>query len=367
MLQSWLQPISSSTLLSIRSGAWHVGSNIEVHNGKLPKLSSVKIAIIGLESESADAIRKELYPLAFPFKKLKIADLGNLRNHNKNFITSVLKELIEGGIVPILIGKGSQTMTAQFYAHKQVQSAVNMLEVDERVRYDAFSEDLNHGPLNEIFKKKRNALFHYTNIGLQGHFVEHPVYKYLEERNFDFLKLGAIRSDFKVAEPFVRDADFMSFNVAALNSIYAPGQDFPTPNGLTSEDACQLCRYAGNSDKLKSFSIHGFTHQNDIYGQTAQLIAQMVWYFIDGFYDRKNDFPASKTALTEYVVAIEDLEYEISFWKSNRSGRWWIQVPAKTKKNQKRHELIPCTYADYEAACMSDLPARLLKAFRRFE
>ncbi len=367
MLQSWLQPIKSSTLLSIRAGAWHMGSNIEVYDEDLPTLSTAKLAIIGLEEASADVIRKELYSLAFPFKKLKIVDLGNLRNQNKNFITGVLKELIEGGIVPILIGKGSQTTTAQFYAHKQAQSAVNMLEVDERVRYDAFMEDFHKGPLNEIFKKKKNALFHYTNIGLQGHFVEYPVFNYLQERNFDFLRLGAIRTDFKVAEPFIRDADFISFNIASLNSVYAPGQDYPTPNGLTSEDACQLCRYAGNSDKLKSFSIHGFTHQNDMYGQTAQLIAQMVWYFIDGFYDRKNDFPASKTALTEYVVAIEDLEYEISFWKSNRSGRWWIQVPVKTKKKQQRHELIPCTYADYEAACMEDLPERLLKAFRRFE
>ncbi len=367
MLQSWLKNVDEKLLSNLEVGAWQFGSNIEIFEDEFPNLENVKIALIGLESKAANIIRKELYQLSFPFKKLRIADLGNLRNQDENFLSGCIRELIEGGIVPILFGGGAQTSTAQFFAHKQVQSAVNMLEVDERIRYDAFLEGINLGPLNDIFKNRRTGLFHFTNIGYQSHFVEPPVLSYCDKRDFDYLRLGAIRQDFTSAEPFIRDADFISFNLAALNSTFAAGQENPTPNGLTSEDACQLSRYAGISDKLKSFSIYGFAPHNDMHSQTAQLLAQMIWYFVDGYHDRKNDFPASQNGMTEYVVALNGSDSEISFWKSNSSGRWWIQVSEKAKKKEQRHRLIPCSPADYEAACREDLSERVLKAIRRFD
>lgn len=367
MLQSWLKNVDEKFIANVNAGAWQFGSNIEIFRNEFPNLENIKVALIGLEKESANVIRRELYKLSFPFKKLKIADLGNLRNSDENFISGVLKELIEGGITPVVFGGGAQTSAAQFFAHKQVQSAVNMLEVDNRIRYDAFQEGVNLGSLNEIFKNKRTGLFHFANIGYQSHFVEHPVSEYCETRNFECLRLGEVRNDFKVSEPLVRDADFMSFNLAALGSFHAPGQENPTPNGLTSEDACQITRYAGFSDKLKSLGIYGFAPHNDLHGQTGQLLAQMIWYFVDGFYHRKNDFPISQKGMTQYVVSFNNSEGDLSFWKSNASGRWWIQVPVKTKKKEDRHRLIPCSHSDYESACREDLPERLMKAFRRFE
>ena len=367
MLQSWLKKAEGSLIKNINPSARQLGSNIEIFTEKFPNLAKVKIAFIGLESESANIIRRELYKLSFPFKKMKIADLGDLRNQDENFLSGCLKELIEGGVTPVIFGGGTRTSTAQFFAHKQVQAAVNMLEVDEQIRYDAFDEYRHLGHLNKIFKNKRTGLFHFSNIGYQSHFVEPPVFDYCDDRHFEYLRLGEIRSDFKVSEPLIRDADFMSFNLAALSSVHAPGQEAPTPNGLTGEDACQITRYAGFSDKLKSLGIYGFAPQNDLHGQTGQLLAQMIWYFIDGFYNRKNDFPASQKGMTQFVVSLNESDRDLSFWKSNSSGRWWIQVPMKTKKKQARHRLIPCSHADYESACREDLPERLMRAFRRFE
>lgn len=367
MLQSWLKKLDEDFISNIDSGAWQFGSNIEIFTDEFPNLENKKIALIGLEKDSANIIRRELYKLSFPFKKLKIADLGNFRNTDENFISGCLKELIEGGITPIIFGGGTQTSTAQFFAHKQVQSAVSMLEVDEQIRYDAYQESRHLGPLNDIFKNKQTGLFHFSNIGYQSHFTETPILKYLDSKHFEYLRLGEVRSDIKKTEPLVRDADFMSFNLASLTSIFAPGQEYPTPNGLTAEDACQITRYAGFSDKLRSLSIYGFAPQNDLHGQTGQLLAQMIWYFVDGFFHRKDDFPASQKGMTQYVVSLNNSDSDLSFWKSNSSGRWWIQVPVKTKKKQARHRLIPCSHADYESACREDLPERLMRAFRRFE
>ena len=120
------------------------------------------------------------------------------------------------------------------------------------------------------------------------------------------------------------------------------------------------------SDKLTSFGIYGYHRDRDRDDQTAQTISQMLWYFLEGYFNRKNDFPASKDGLNEYIVDFREMNYQITFWKSVRSGRWWMQTPVATKKKHQRHTLIPCSFQDYQAACREDLPDRLLQALRRF-
>ena len=117
MLQSWLKKVDEGFLSNIDSGAWQFGSSIEIHKEEFPNLENKKIAFIGLETDSANIIRRELYKLSFPFKKLKIADLGDFRNPDENFISGCLKELIEGRITPVVFGKGIQTSTARCSLH----------------------------------------------------------------------------------------------------------------------------------------------------------------------------------------------------------------------------------------------------------
>jgi len=70
--------------------------------------------------------------------------------------------------------------------------------------------------------------------------------------------------------------------------------------------------------------------------------------------------------LVEYIVEFKHVEAPITFWKSTKSGRWWMQVPVDTKKKHQRHRLIPCSYNDYQMATTDEFPDRLLNAFKRF-
>jgi formiminoglutamase len=124
-----------------------------------------------------------------------------------------------------------------------------------------------------------------------------------------------------------------------------------------------LTRYAGMSDKLTSIGFYGL-NQSD--GHTEQAVAQLIWYFLDGFYNRKGDYPVSTKGLTEYVVELPTYNYHLIFWKSSKSGRWWLQVPNDTKRKHQRHRLIPCSYQDYQMACRQELPERMIQAFKRF-
>ena len=98
----------------------------------------------------------------------------------------------------------------------------------------------------------------------------------------------------------------------------------------------------------------------------AQVIAQMLWYFLEGFFSRKYDYPVSTAGLTEYIVHLPRLSQPLTFWKSAKSGRWWMQVPVANKRKHERHRLVPCSFQDYQASCREELPERLLAALQRF-
>lgn len=365
MLENWLRPINPDLLDELELSEESLGSTIERHEVELPSLKDVRIAIVGIGQEAADRLRRELYPLSFLFGNLKIADLGNIRKEDSAFILPVLQELLEGKICPIVIGHDDKFMQAQFKAHNAAQHSVSLVSVSQRIPFHPKGGVLSSDYLTPILNGK-NRLFHFGVIGGQSHFLEKQVMLEMEGRDFDLVPLGKARADLAEVEPFIRDADLISFHLNSLKHCEAPGVQDASPSGFFTEEACRLSRYAGMSDKLTSIGFYGFKSDLDASRQTAQTLAQLVWYFIDGFYQRKNDFPASMDALVEYIVDFKGHDYQLTFWKSNKTGRWWLQVPAKTKKKLERHRLIPCSHSDYLQACKADLPDRLVHALKRF-
>ena len=118
---------------------------------------------------------------------------------------------------------------------------------------------------------------------------------------------------------------------------------------------------------MKSFGIYEFknfkTEQT-----TAMLMAQIIWYFVEGVNYRSNEFNIKNQKSTlHYNVPLED--EILSFYKSPKTGRWWIEIPFISSGNNKlkRHTLLPCTYNDYELACNQEIPERWYKAKRKNE
>ena len=365
MLDNWLRPIHSNLADELNLDKEQFGAKIKRYQHKLPSLRDVSVAIVGIGEEEANAVRRELYPMNFPFGKMKFADLGNVRKEESSFIMPLLQELLDGKICPVIIGYDGTFTQAQFKAHNAVQSSVSLVTVNESIPFHPTHGELKGNYLNPVLNNK-NRLFHLSAIGCQSHFVDEATFMDLESRDFDCIRLGKAKSSLSELEPFIRDADLLSFHLNSLKSSEAPGVANASPSGFFTEDACQISRYAGMSDKLTSIGFYGFKNELDPGRQTAMTLAQLIWYFLDGFCNRKNDFPSSMDDLVEYIVDFKGHDYHLTFWKSNKSGRWWLQVPVKTKKKHERHRLIPCSHRDYLQACNEELPARLVNAMKRF-
>ncbi|MBL7825483.1 MAG: arginase family protein [Saprospiraceae bacterium] len=359
MLQNWLKTIPGSLVkLAEHQAEGALGRQIVLFKGELPDLKKVRIALIGAGEKEANLVREQLYRYAGAFPKGAVADLGNLRKADASLLIPVVYELLSGKIVPVILGAKDELARAQFLAYQDAKALVNMTVIDE-----TFRDEPVYRP---IIKPRHPLLFHFSLMGYQVHQTPTEALDFLQKSQFDLVRLGKSRMALEETEPVLRDADLLSFHLAALKQSEAPGVAQPTPSGYFTEEACQLCRYAGMSDKLTSFGLYGLHPENDQQGQTAQIAAQMVWYFMEGVFNRKGDYPAGTDGLTEYVVYFRKLNYQLTFWKSQKSGRWWMQVPVATKRKHDRHRLVPCSYQDYQSACREELPERLLQAMHRF-
>jgi formiminoglutamase len=366
MLENWLRPLSNN-LLAYQSDLPEAsfGKKILLWGKDTLDIPAGSLVLLGIQEPASDLVRRELFALAPLANGLPIIDLGNVRKEGPDFMIPLLQELFGSKVCTLLLGSHPGYLQAQFQAQLNLQRPVSVAVIDERASLSRKQED-KPGYLETLLDSKHPDLFHFSLLGLQSHLTDPAVLRSLEQRYFDVLRLGALRADITQAEPCLRDADLIGFMLSAVRQSEAPGVSQATPSGLFAEEACQLARYAGMSDKLRAFGLYGLRPDFDRRRQTTQLAAHLIWYFADGFCNRKQDFPVSTEGLVEYIVDFKMPDMHLTFWKSAKSGRWWLQVPEAPPDALKRHWLVPCSYSDYTQACEGELPMRLVNALKRF-
>lgn len=347
--------------------------------GNFPELENVSIAIIGVLDNRGQIdrregnlhlnyIRKELYCLYPGNWVQQIADLGNIMSGETQQDTyfalkSVTAQLVKDKIIPIIIGGSQDLAYAMYRAYDKLEQMVNFVSVDSRFDFGTEDEEMSaQSYLTRMIVEEPHNLFNYSNIGYQTYFNPQEEIDLIEKLYFDAYRLGEVCNDTTIAEPVFRDADLVCVDMGAVKSGDSGNTVKFMSNGFDGKEICTLARYAGISDKVSSFGI--FNH-NDT-KQEAVLVAQVVWYFIEGVHYRSNEYPfGSRDNYTKYIVPTE--EDELVFYKSDRTDRWWIEVSAPLIKDNKtkKNTLLPCSYKDYLSACNNEFPERLWKAQRK--
>jgi len=360
-----------------------LGRKIQIHSHQegFPDLENVQIAIFGVNEDrnSQDnfgcgedllIIREKFYQL-FPGKwHTNIADLGTIEKGNQVSDTyfavkEMITFLLKNNIIPIIIGGGQDITYVNYRAYDALEQSVNITAVDSRFDLGNLEEELtSQSYLSKIIMQEPNNLFNYCNVGYQTYFNSQEEISLLDNLFFDTYRLGEAKI-LENIEPAFRNSDIVSIDIGAVRQSEAPGNNNSSPNGFYGEEICAVSRYAGLSDKVSSFGIYEYNSKHDNNNQTAHLIAQMIWYFIEGVNFRVKDYPFSgKENYQKFTVLLEDDE-PLFFYKSNKSGRWWIEINILSNNKYKRHALIPCTYKDYKDATKQLIPEKWYKAMRK--
>ena len=383
LIRPYFKPVNSD--LYEDKDRWEttqIGRNIETHiQDSFPDVKFAEIAVFNIPeyegsgntlSESDCKIRALFY--SFHHHNLpRVVDLGVLelmpsRKETFNIIEIVCKELLHNGIIPFIIGGGHDLSYAVYKAYASLDKFINLTTVDSK--FDIGLEDDNLASFSHLGKTishKPSHLFHYTNLGYQSYFVSSIATDMLQEMNFDTIRLGELKANFNEIEPIMRNTDFLSFDISAIQYAYAQANVYSSPNGLNGEDACKIMRYAGVSDKITAIGLFEYNQDLDINNQTAYLLAEMLWYFIDGYKIRKNELNPNMKDCAKYTVAFEDGKNEITFYKSQSSGRWWMGVPFRREGMESpQNYYIACSYRDYEISNKGEIPERWLKTANKF-
>lgn len=386
MIYEFLTPIDKGTLLDgaeLHPG--QMGNYIYSYEGIEVDLGQFNVAIIGVcedrgnianagSAKSPDLVRRDLYKLFMPpvEKEFKVIDFGNIRQGETTrdtyfAISSVVLELLTHKITPIILGGSHDLTFGQYLGYKSLQALINVVVLDEKIdmidngqkKIDAQSFIMN------ILTHTPNYLFNYSHVGYQTYLNDSKAIEILEGLNFDCHRLGLIRANLEQTEPILRDADMLSIDISCIRQADAPAHAQASPNGFSGEELCQITRYAGLSDKLTSLGIYEINPGYDNNRQTTQLAAQMIWYFLEGYFSRVGDYPLTLEDHLKFTVHLDDSDHELIFWKSKKTERWWMELPFGDKEKYGRHQLVPCSFNDYERACEQELPDRWMKAYTK--
>ena len=357
-----------------------LGNSIQIHTQKngFPDLNTTKIAILGVdEDRSTDGnfgsgkdlhhIRSHFYKLFPGDWKVPIADLGNIRKgesiSDTHFaVKEVIKNLLKMNIVPILIGGGQDITFSNYKAYDDLEQTVNLVVVDSKFDLGNLEDKLSSKSyLSKIIMEVPTNLFNFSNIGYQTYLNPQEEIKLIQGLNFDTYRLAEAK-ELEILEPVLRDADIVSIDIGSVRQSDAPANKNVSPNGFYGDEICGIARYAGISDKVSYFGIYEYNSKFDNNNLTAHLIAQMIWCFIEGFNSRVKDYPfATKEDYQKFTVMLEN-DDPINFYKSNKTGRWWMEINLIQHNKYKRRALIPCTYQDYLETTNQMIPERWFKA-----
>jgi formiminoglutamase len=353
-------------------GKFALGPEIEKNTLKFVQtnLTGIDAAIIGVPVENGepqkngtpDIIRKALYKLASFNNNLTIIDLGNLKSATSakgTFLAlrDAIDYLREMNIIAVILG-GSQDLTTGICESFKNERFFWLATIDSVLDIKKGTETFNStNYLTRIFKNLPN-LFHFSLISYQNHLVGDKLIAQTKEIG-EHLRLGQLRDDFTHAELLLRNADVLSFDMGAIKFTDAPSTPQKNPNGLRSDEACRLARYAGLSAKLSVFGL--FNMFNNIKNETfttINLAAEIVWYFLEGLSGRTT--PGEKTV---YKVAVDGLEHPVIFRREEKTNRWWFEVKSISGETLE----VACTHQDYQKAAGNEIPGRWLKFVQKMD
>ena len=382
---SYLSPVDDLILSHMNlNSSLILGKRINIYSDvSAPlELDDVDIAIIGVneyrnthnsvgEDFSLNEVRKTLYNL-FPGNwSLNISDLGDLRlgdtvSDTYLALQSIVSELLKNNIIPVIIG-GSQDITyANYRSYDYLEKTVNIVNIDPNFDLGDSSKPMkNNSYLGKIILDKPHNLFNYSTLGYQTYFNSQEEIDLMQKLYFEAYRLGELSNNIQNVEPVLRDANIVTLDLKSVRSSEVSSKQKFSPNGFSGKEICAISRYAGISNKVSSFGVYEYIPSVEDEA-TEMLIAQVIWYFIEGVNCRVMDSNFYNTAdFQKYTVLVD--EQELIFLKSLKSSRWWIEIPFLQNSNNKLedHSLLPCMHQDYVDASKGVVPERWYKAQKK--
>lgn len=333
MLTHWFSPISEDVAASAKRFCKILHEDAK----HFPLLDQCQLVFVGFDKEFSDNFREIFYKFENHTPNLSIADIGNFINIEPDFVIPALKELIDSGIIPILLGAPNHIV--QKLSHRMDNNVQTIHAISNRIPHYHTDDK-------------------YEIIGFQRHLCALDRILELEEVSLNSMSLANLRAYPSIHEAVLRDAKYVHFDGNAIKLGDNPASSEANTSGLTCAEACQTMKYIGGSHHLKFINIFNA----EIIDQRLQYasnitMAEAIWYFLEGISQKSEDHPFSSPSTQQFVINSLDTDAEIKFTKNINTGRWWFETSSSNSLNK----YISCSYEEYLEASQGDIPDRLMR------
>ncbi len=345
----------------IKTEKWQLGkliSNEIQENGIVLVFCSDYRGVKNGDAEILDFrnVRTELYRLSKLDFEIPICDLGDLisgKSHQDSHY--VLQEILSmchyKNAIPVIIGGSNDLAFSLFSALNFHQKNINYTQISNIISLANEGEEITEKNfLSKILSAKNFSIKNYHHLGYQKHLNEIDSVKLMKEVEFEIIRLAEMMNSTDKTEPFFRRADLVTVNCDAVESLGDGFSVNPQVNGLNKREICAYMKEIGMSENLKSVGIFNFNGNSEHF-LNHQLLAQMIWYLIEGINIQKSH-PKERHFETFWVL-IDDEQY--AFKRDNFSGLWYFG------DDEKFENLIPCSRLEYDEAKKGNLDRRFLK------
>ncbi len=339
---------------------WQLGTMVldEIVEGAIVLIfvSDFRGANAGADFRSYSVLRKNLFQLSKLDFELPIVDLGNLISGKTLADTHlVIQELVTVCLaqhaIPVIIGGSTDLSLPLFSAVNAFKKNTNFIQMSNKVSLSNEGRVVTEANyLSKLLGGKDFDIKNFRVLGYQKHLNEIDSIKLIEEVGFDVVRLSDMMGSTEATEPYLRQADLVTFNCDAAESFDGDFSIHPQVNGLNRRELCAYMKEIGLSEQLLGVGVFNFNalSENLLH---HQLMAQMLWYLIEGINIQKSH-PKDRDYDT-FIVMIDDKDF--TFKRDTFSGLWYFG------DDEEIGNCVPCSKADYEQAKQGNLNHRFLK------
>lgn len=259
-----------------------------------------------------EAIRRSFYKLTTYTGKtvlsgehLTVVECGNITTeglsleeiHRRQELVVWL--LLKAGITPVVLGGGHDVAWPDGRAIAKYDASYGVLNIDAHPDVRPLDAGKGHSgtAFRQIVENRENPLpagalveFGIQPFATGAFFIEFLRSKQARVMFYDDIRGRGFGESLREAYEYLGNKAqslYVSFDVDACASVYAPGVSAPAALGFTAEEICNAAYLAGKNPAVKLIDIVEVNPNFDIDSRTAKLAAVMMARFMAGLAERK--------------------------------------------------------------------------------
>jgi hypothetical protein len=303
------------------------------------------------------SIRQAFYSLGQHQNPCKVVDLGDIilgktLADSRCALEEIIFYYLEKKAIPVVVGGSQDLNETMAWALSRLNKAIHYANFSPILALEhGLSPNTHHqNYISQMLSKPELKITQYSHLAYQEHLNSLQAFNTLNTSGCELVKLSDMMWTCEQAEPYFRHANMVGLSLDAVESNTSAISIKPQVNGLNTREICAYAKEIGLAPYLQILGLWNIQLAN-LSELNAQLIAQILWYFIDGV-GIKLSHPSSQNTET-YVLMVDNNEY--IFQRDILRNRWYFGG------SQQLIHCLPCSKADYLQAKNGNLSLRLEK------